>query len=168
MDGRIFGTIAALCLLVVGILGWQQFNQQETQKADLRELRTVAASIESRLERKRNDAAAVQEKLGIGQSLLDLDQEKKSLAAEISQLQAAKSEARRKIGEIVRTVQAASEGIDWPDVTLPNGQVLTAVKIQKVSNDQVTLAHSGGVVRVSSKDVPDDMKERLGYNFDLQ
>jgi hypothetical protein len=32
----------------------------------------------------------------------------------------------------------------------------------------VTFAHSGGVVKVSSKDVPDDLKERLGYNFDLQ
>jgi hypothetical protein len=168
MDGRVFATIAALCLLVAGILAWQQFNQQETKKADLRELRTMLASAESRLERKRNDAAAVQERYVTSQAFLDLEQEKKGLTAEIAQIEAAKADARRKLAEAVRAVQAAAEGIDWTDITLPNGQVITAVKIQKIAPDQVTFAHSGGVVRVNSKDLPDDLKERLGYNFNIE
>jgi hypothetical protein len=168
MNGQVFATIAALCLLVIGILGWQQFNQQEVQKADLRELRAAAANAESRLERKRNDAASAQERLSIGQAILDSEKEKKNLTEEIAQLQSAKTEAHRKVTDLVHDVQTATEGLDWPDVSLPNGQVITSVKIQKVNNDLITLSHSGGVVKVNAKDLPDDLKERLGFNLSSQ
>ncbi len=152
-----------LALLAGGLTAWQHFNTVSSQKNDLRDLRTQISQAQARLDRKKADIESLGTKVSTAQAVIDREQEKKRLAGEISQLEGQRSTAQQKLADTLAQVRTAALGADWPDLMLPNGQTITGVKIQKCTDTDVSLSHSGGVAKVQAKDLPDDLKSRLGY-----
>lgn len=167
MEGRTFGTIFSLILLAAALAAWQHFQATGSQKADMRDVRTLILNVKTRIDRKKADLEAAQAKLTVMQAVVGFDQEKKTLTAEISQLEADRAAAQKKLDDTLERVRTAAVGVDWADVALPNGQVITGVKIQKSTSSDVALSHSSGVVKIPAKDLPDDLKARLGFGLDL-
>lgn len=165
MDGKVFGSVFMLALLAGGLAVWQHFNTVTTQKDDLREIRTLITNAQARLDRKKADMESLQTKVSAAQSVIDLDQEKKTLTTQISQLESDRAAAQQKLADTLAQVRLAALGQDWADVTLGNGMVITGVKIQKCTDTDVALSHNGGVVKLPVKDLPDDLKARLGYGL---
>lgn len=165
MDGKVFGSVFMLALLAGGLGVWQHFNTVTVQKDDLRELRTLITNSQSRLDRKKADLESIQSKVVVAQAVIDLDQEKKLLTGQISQLESSRADAQQKLMDTLNQVRTGAVGTEWPDVTLLNGQVISGVKIQKCTDTDVALSHNGGVVKLPVKDLPEDLKARLGYGI---
>lgn len=165
MDGKLFSSLFLLALLAVGLGVWQHFNTVTAHKDDLRELRTLVTNTQTRIDRKKADVESLQAKVEVSQGVIDLDQEKKTLTTQISQLESDRANAQQKLTDVLSQVRLAASGTAWADVTLANGQVITGVKIQKCTDNDVALSHDGGVVKIVAKDLPDDLKARLGYGI---
>lgn len=162
MDGRTFGFIT-LIALIAALGGWHYLHQESSTNTDLTELHAQLSTVQTRLDGKRSEAIAAQERLADAQAITDLYLDKKNLANEITQLEAAKTAAEAKFTEAVTLGRAAAIGQPIPDFTLPNGQMLTQVKLQKATATDATFVHSQGVVKVSERDLPADLRDRLGY-----
>ena len=157
-----------LALIGGGLAAYQHFNTVTSKQDDLRELETLYTSAQARLERKKADVEALQAKVTQTKTLISNDQEKKDLTAEIAQLEGARDAAKQKLADTLVLVRNAAAGTDWKDIVLANGQTITAVKIQKCTDTDVSLSHSGGVVKLASKDLPQDLQDRLGFGSAVQ
>jgi predicted nucleic acid-binding Zn-ribbon protein len=90
-----------------------------------------------------------------------LEAQKKSLADSVLALEGRKEEYLRAFRDTVGDVRSKSVGIQWTDVPFRNGQILKEVRIQKVTDTEITLAHSEGVAKLRVDELPPDLKDRF-------
>jgi chromosome segregation ATPase len=87
--------------------------------------------------------------------------DKETLSAQIPVLELRLAEVTRDFVDAVTQVRAATLGMAWPSVQLRNGQVLSGVTIQKITDSDLTLNHDQGTVRIAARDLPADLRDRL-------
>jgi hypothetical protein len=49
----------------------------------------------------------------------------------------------------------------WPDIKISDGHILTGVKVQKITETDVTLSNSLGTFRLPASNLPPDMRDRF-------
>jgi hypothetical protein len=169
MEGKAIGMLAAFALIACFAGGLSYYLEIDSKRHDLVEAQTTLNNVRSGLETKRatvdasrSKVQAIREQIDSHTSLTDA---KSTLATQIANLEIQKVDLLKEFVNTVQKVRASSAGIQWPDVTLGNGQVLTGVTIQKVTDTDVSLTHSGGVSKIAVADLPADLKERFRYNM---
>jgi chromosome segregation ATPase len=169
MEGKAIGMLAAFALIACFAGGLSYFLEIDSKRHDLAEAQTLLNNVRSSLETKRAGVDSSRSKL---QSLREqieshttLTDAKQSLAAQIATLEIQEADLLKEFVNAVQKVRASSAGLQWADVTLGSGQVLTGVTIQKVSDTDVSLTHSGGVSKIPVAELPADLKERFRYNM---
>lgn len=90
-----------------------------------------------------------------------LEAQKKSLADSVLALEGRKEEYLKAFRDTVSDVRSKSVGMQWADVPFRNGQILKEVRIQKVTDTEITLAHSEGVAKLRVEELPPDLKDRF-------
>lgn len=140
------------------------------------------------LEEKRKDMIAAQDKAKAAEENVgglqrqidgvqkDFDVAKAKLA-KLDELFQAKAEADKaeaeypalvaEYQETVRRVREAGVGLDVPQLKLPNGPLLMATKITKVTDTEVTFSHGAGLSRVAVTDLPPDLQDGFRYDDPL-
>lgn len=169
MDGKTIGFIAAIAIAIFFAAGVSQYLAIDSEKkslgATLTEAKTLLESTKTALEKKRAMVDDMRQKLAAAQAVVDLDKEKTTINAEITALEGARTAVQQEFVDRAVQVRSLSSGMTVPDFALPNGQVLTAVKIQKVTDTDVTFSHNQGVAKVSANDVPAELKARFRYGM---
>jgi hypothetical protein len=169
MEGKAIGMLAAFAVIACFAGGLSYYLEIDSKQNDLSEAQTLLTNTRANVDNKRSTLDGSRTKLQALRQQIDshtsLSDAKGSLTGQIASLETQKTDVLREFVTVVQKVRASSVGNPWPDVTLPNGQTLTGVTIQKVTDTDVSLAHSGGVTRVSVPDLPADLKTRFRYNM---
>lgn len=165
MDARIW-TLAAVAVFFLGLASFTGYfskldtaqNALKVAKEELKELEDELAENAATAE----DRLATQEELTQLVAVHDgLVAKKKSLTAEIEDLEGRKSAGLKVFQDTVTDVRTKSVGAAWADVPFRNGQVLRQVRIQKVTDTDVTLAHADGLAKLTADELPADLRERF-------
>jgi hypothetical protein len=169
MEGKAIGMLAAFAMIACFAGGLSYYLEIDSKQNDLSEAQTLLTNSKANVDNKRSTLDGSRTKLQALRQQIDshtsLSDAKGSLTGQIASLETQKTDVLREYVTVVQKVRASSVGGAVPDVTLPNGQTLTGVTIQKVTDADVSFAHSGGVTRVPVPDLPADLKERFRYNM---
>lgn len=68
---------------------------------------------------------------------------------------------------LVRRARTEAPGTTYSELQLNSGQRLRNAKIMRIDGVTLTVAHDGGVTSLDADDLPDALRFRLGYEFDL-
>jgi hypothetical protein len=155
-------------LVVAGVAGWFAVRSDlESRREDIKEAQVLinnakanVANKEAQVRPRREEILDIKAKIG---KFTGLEETKAALAKEVPALEQARTDVISEFKEAVEKVRLSSAGLAWPDLTLPNGQVLKSVTIQKVTDSDVAFAHSGGVTRVHVSDLPPDLLDRFRH-----
>ncbi|RBP46514.1 hypothetical protein DES53_102905 [Roseimicrobium gellanilyticum] len=90
-----------------------------------------------------------------------LEAKKRALSDEIAELEGRKTSGLKVFRDVVDDARAGSVGMPSADVPYRNGQILKEVRIQKVTDTELTLAHSEGVAKLRADELPPDLKDRF-------
>jgi len=169
MEGKAIGMLAAFAVIACFAGGLSYYFEIDSKQHDLSEAQTLLTNTKANVENKRSTLDGSRTKLQALREQIDshtsLSDAKQSLTAQIASLETQKADVLKEFVNVVQKVRASSVGMSWADVTLSNGQTLTGVTIQKVTENDVSLAHSGGVTKIAVQDLPADMKQRFRYNM---
>jgi hypothetical protein len=169
MEGKVVGMLAAFALIACFAGGLSYYFEIDSKQRDLSEAQAQLIGARSGVENKRAMAESLRSKIQAlrdqVQSHTSLSDTKQSLTTQIANLETQKADVLKEFVSAVQKVRASSAGMPWPDVTLNSGQVLTAVTIQKVTDTDVSVTHSGGVSKIAVADLPTDLKERFRYGM---
>jgi hypothetical protein len=162
------GKTILLLLVVGGVAAWFAVrNDLDARRLDLKEAQAITnnaktnvAGKEAKVAPMRQDILDIKAKI---EKFTGLEETKAALAKEVPILEQTRSDVLREFKESVEKVRSASAGLAWPDLSLPGGQVLKSVTIQKVTEADVSFAHSGGVTRVHVSDLPPDLLDRFRF-----
>jgi hypothetical protein len=145
--------------------GTVYFFKVEEQRAQLKQAVEKLTEIKSLVARKavlvipkKQENQDLQTKID---ALTKVTSENEALAGQIPPLEATLSELTREFVDAVSKTRAASIGVALPDVTLASGQVLQGVRIVKITDTEITLAHNGGSARVPGSSLPADLRDRF-------
>lgn len=153
-----FKSIAALAVLA-GIGGWFAYHLDiRSNKSTLAQARSMAATDLKGIEEKRGAVQAAREKVEVLQALYD---NSVALKGKLTALEAERESLQHELVDAVNSLRARSVGMAWQDIALPNGKTLQGVRIQKVTDSEVTFVHSLGVLKVPAADVPDDLRKKF-------
>lgn len=133
-----------------------------SKRSDLMEAQLNQQAAQKSLQEKLAALTEAKAKLAALQGAVDAD---RTLSREIKTLQGERKALQEKFVELVMEVRAKSAGTAFPDLALSGGRTLQAATIQKVTNMEVTVSHTGGVTRVPLKDVPLEIRQK--YRMDM-
>lgn len=165
MDIRIWGLFAVV-LFIGGFAGFAKyFSEVDTKQSELAAAQEELKELQERLaenEADSGDAQSKAEKLKQLVAMLEhLETTKQPLVESVLTLDGQKQATLTAFRETVGEVRHKSLGMQWADVPYRNGQVLREVRIQKVSDSEITLAHREGVAKLSNDELPADLKARF-------
>jgi chromosome segregation ATPase len=81
--------------------------------------------------------------------------------AALTRLQPLWQAANHQMFSAVEQVRQAAQSTGLPSITVPKGEVLTNVKVRNIGPQSVTLEHDSGMSRVSVKELPSELEDRL-------
>jgi hypothetical protein len=165
MDARIW-TLAAVAVFFLGLASFTgYFSKLDTAQNALKEAQEELKELEDELA---HNASTADSRLATHEELTQLVAvhdglvaKKQSLSAEIEDLEGRKSAGLKVFQDTVTGVREKSVGASWADVPFRNGQVLRQVRIQKVTESDVTLAHADGLAKLNADELPPDLRDRL-------
>jgi DNA repair exonuclease SbcCD ATPase subunit len=165
MDARIW-TLAAVAVFFLGLASFTgHFSKLDTAQNALKEAQKELKELEDELEDNASTAdskRAAYEELTTLVAVHDgLVAKKKTLSDEIENLEGRKSAGLKVFRDTVTEVRSKSVGNPWADVPFRNGQILRQVRIQKVTDTDVTLAHAEGLAKLTADELPADLKDRF-------
>jgi hypothetical protein len=165
MDAKIWALIA-VGVFFVGIASTTNyFAKLDAAQHSLREAQQELKFLEEEVEDNFTSADSKLAKTEEDNQLVavhdGLVAKKKALEEEIKDLEGRKSAGMKVFRDVVTDVRAKSVGIPWADVPFRNGQMLRQVRIQKVTETEVTLAHSEGVARLTAEELPAELKDKF-------
>jgi hypothetical protein len=169
MEGRALGMLAAFAMIACFAGGLSYYLEIDSKRRDLDEAQSLLASNKGSLETKRvkldTERARVQ---GLKEQIdhaSTLGEAKENLTNAVAALEAQRADVTKEFITAVEKVRVGSAGLSWPDVKLVNGQTLQGVTIQRVTETDVSFAHTGGVTKVVVADLPPDIKTRFRYGM---
>jgi hypothetical protein len=157
--------IFVFAVLASAAAGTAYFFKVEEKRAQLTQAVEKLAEIKSLVARKavlvipkKQENQDLQAKID---TLTKVTAQNEMLAGQIPALEATLSELTQEFIDAVSKIRAASIGVALPDVTLASGQVLQGVRIVKITDTELTLAHNGGSARVAGSNLPADLRDRF-------
>jgi hypothetical protein len=87
--------------------------------------------------------------------------EKATLGEKITSLESERDTLKQQLDEAVQKVRLAYIGKTIPELRLENGMVLRDVKLQRIGESEVGVAHAGGMARLSTADLPPNLRDIL-------
>jgi hypothetical protein len=165
MEGKAIGMLAAFFFIACfagGLSYYLEIDSKQNELSDAKALlATTRVSAESKppmLESARARNEELKDQIAKYTALTD---SKQSLAKDIATLESQIADVAQQFVRAVESVRVNSAGISWPDITLAGGQTYTNVTIQKITDTEVNLIHSGGLTKVPAAELPADIKERF-------
>lgn len=164
MEGRIGITIVCMILLVGAIVGqyYWRLNDKTQELADLRVLlhqaQTNLKSKETHTETRGRSLDAAK---GLAKEYKTLAEEQAELVKQISAMEAQSAAIQKKFIEAVMKVRKTASDLPPQDIILKSGQVLSAAKVQRMSDSEMTFQHAGGISRVDVNDLPPEVRDRF-------
>jgi hypothetical protein len=70
------------------------------------------------------------------------------------------ADLQKRFVDAVTKVRKAVAEVPPQDVILKSGQVLSAAKVQRMSDTEVTFQHAGGISKVDVNDLPPEVRDR--------
>lgn len=164
MDLKIWGLLV-VALFIGGFASFTgHFSKIDTAQHELAEAQAELKSLEEELSPHNSGDGGLTETERLNELVAayqTLEAEKKSLADSVLALEGRKEEYLKTFRDTVGDVRSKSVGMQWADVPFRNGQILKEVRIQKVTETEVTLAHSEGVAKLRGDELPPDLKDRF-------
>jgi cob(I)alamin adenosyltransferase len=165
MDLRIGGMIAVV-VFVGGFAGLAKyFSEYDAKSRALTEAREELKNLQQRIaenEAEAGESKSTNEKLSGLLAMYDhLQNTKQPLVDSVLELEAKKKAILVAFRDMVTDIRGKSVGMQWADVPYKNGQVLREVRIQKVMDEEITLAHGEGVAKLRNDDLPPELKSRF-------
>jgi hypothetical protein len=164
MEGRIGITIVCMILLAGAIAG-QHYWRLHDRTQELADLKVLLHQAQTNLQTKENrtkergrtlDAAK-----GLAGEYKSLGEEQAELVKQVSALEAQNAEIQKRFVDAVMKVRKAAADLPPQDIVLKSGQVLTAAKVQRMSDSEMTFQHAGGISRVDVNDLPPEVRDRF-------
>jgi seryl-tRNA synthetase len=161
------GKLAIFLFLVIASAagGGAYYFKVEEQRTDLHEKTQSLSDIKEEHDRrasqlipKKQENQDLQAKID---QLNDLTAESESLTSQAQALEKSLADLKREFIQTVIQVREASIGMTWPDIKVSDGHVLTSVRIQKITETDVTLSNSLGTFRLAAANLPADMRDRF-------
>jgi len=169
MEGKAKVMMVVMILVITISLVVNHYNHIKGGHSESTEAIAMAQALvdasKVRIEEKEKAMASTSAKMATINALIDSDAAKQKLTAEIAQLENEQNSVRKDFVDAVATARAQASGMACPDITLPNGQTITNVTIQKATEAEVTFAHAQGVVKMKASDLPPDLKARFRYGM---
>ncbi|MEZ0274514.1 MAG: hypothetical protein ACAH88_06380 [Roseimicrobium sp.] len=170
MDTRIWA-IVAVVLVFGGFAGFTDyFSKLDAAQHKLAKARDELRSLEEEFgenvydaEKARAEAEATNQLVAV---YTHLEEQKKPLAESVLALEGQKEATLKVFREAVDEVRSKAVGIQWADIPYRNGQTLRGVRIQKVNENDVTLAHNDGVTKLGVDEMPAELKERFRFGME--
>lgn len=162
MEGSHIGNILALVVAAGVVAGGALKMDINSKKSELTDARYSADIARKSLEEKLAALAEAKKKVESLQSSLDAN---KSLRDGITSLQAKRSEILEQFVDVVRDTRNRAIGVVFPEVPVAGGRALQTATVQKVTNTEITFAHTGGVTKVAVGDLPAAIREK--YRMDM-
>jgi len=94
-----------------------------------------------------------------------LNQANTTLTQEVSRLEAEKTSLQDQFIKAVEEKRRISAGVVVPEVQLVSGTVLKDVNFKSFGDEEVSLVHAGGVIRIPGTDLPPAINERMRYGM---
>lgn len=129
----------------------------QSKQSDLNEAKISTDAARKGLQEKLTALEEAKQKLAALKGAVDSTQ---SLNKEIQALQAKRQGLLEEFTEVVVAVRTKAVGAPLPELALPDGRTLQGAAIQKVTNSEITFSHSGGVIKVPERDLPQEIKQR--------
>lgn len=170
MDARIWA-IAAVVLALGGFAGFTDyFSKLDAAQHKLAKARDELTNLEEELGESAVDAEAARAEAENTSQLVavytHLEEQKKPLEESVIALEGQKEATLKVFREAVNEVRSKAVGIEWADVPYRKGQTLRGVRIQKVTGNEVTLAHNMGVTKLGVEEMPAELKERFRFGME--
>jgi hypothetical protein len=80
---------------------------------------------------------------------------------QVAALEAENSEVQKRFIDAVTKVRKAASDLPPQDIVLKSGQVLTAAKVQRMTDSEMTFQHAGGISKVDVNDLPPEVRDRF-------
>lgn len=164
MDLKIWGLLV-VALFIGGFASFTgYFSKLDTAQHELAEAQAELKGLEEELSVDGPGDGGLTETESLNELVAayqTLEAQKKSLADSVLALEGRKEEYLKAFRDTVGDVRSKSVGMQWADVPFRNGQILKEVRIQKVTDTEVTLAHSEGVAKLRADELPADLKDRF-------
>jgi hypothetical protein len=168
MEGRIGGLVVAIIFLVGVGLGQFYWNLGRNRR-ELAELQVLLAQARGTLASKEEAARARRHALEIDRAVSDeykvIAEEHGKLSKEVADLEAQYAAIQHKFIEAVTQVRAAAPDLPPADVLLKDGVVLKDATVQRMSDQDITFQHSGGISKVEIKNLPPEIRERFRHQM---
>lgn len=176
MEGRIWGMLAAFLFVVVlggsvaYMVGFEEvrreyFNLQNQIETLEKTIKSRQVVLDARMEKAKSIAAQNARVTDLERKILELDAAKAQLLAGIDQQTAAAAAASKELVDTVELVRKKASGMLLPEMKLPSGEILQGVRIQTVTDADVSVLHSLGVSRLLPKQVPQDLASKFRFGF---
>lgn len=164
---RILFTILTICAVFLTFYGVHYTTQVDIVRTDNRDL--VAQAAESgKLVQSQRDLLARRQALApylaaASQTQLEIDKSRD----ELTKLKLEIEKTQSLFASLVKRARTEAPGTEVGEMRLTTGRMLRNVKIMRIENDILTVAHEGGVANVNAEELPDPLRERFGYTLDL-
>jgi hypothetical protein len=137
-------------------------NENNLARANLDSIKKALDVKKSSLEELKPTYELLKSQDDLVNSLTD---QKQRVSKSIEELKKTKAELTAEFIQKVKKVRASSSGLEYPQMNLLNGQVLTGAKIKSVSDTELTVSHGGGVAKISFANLPNDLRKKFRVNM---
>lgn len=159
------GILAVALLLLGGAIAGQYYWRHHDKTQELAELRVLLNQSRSMLQMKEAYVKTREIPFESDKALVSrfnaISEEHAQLTKEVGALEAGRIAAEKEFVDAVTKVRAAATNLPPASIELQNGQVLSGARVQKMTDQDVTYQHDGGITRVDVKQLPDDVRDRF-------
>jgi hypothetical protein len=154
--------LAILCILgLATFYGIEYASETDEAQRNLDEEKRQSHEIDSGLAFQEKLTAARKEMSALLQASEILTARNEEIRAETVNLEAAQRSVREAYLRAVERVRSDTIGMTMDELALNNGVVLKNVRVQNLSQTEITVLHSEGIGKVSLELLPDHLKSRL-------
>lgn len=164
---RIVFTILTICAVFLTFYGVHYSTQVDIVRSENRDLMSQAAEANKLLQSNRELLRRRQELApylaAVSQTQLEIDKAREQVA----KLKHEIDKTQSLFASLVKRARTEAPGTEVAEMRLTTGRLLRNVKIMRIENQLITVAHEGGVANLTADELPDDLRERFGYSLDL-
>lgn len=156
--------LVKLVLIVLAVCAGAYFYNHldvKSKKAELEIEKPLLQTLRNKLDDVQLDIDTLQEKIRLCEEEIARQQSRESQRIDIPALEAERDRLWDDLASHVQYVRSSLTGKNLPEITLENGQILQGVRVQKASEDGLTVAHLQGIAKIPLSRLPADLKARL-------
>jgi hypothetical protein len=169
MEGKTVGMLFAFVFVVCFAAGLNYYFKIDEVNNAMHEAQSALKAQQSAVDSKKVQVEALQEQfLGLKKSYdvyISLSDSKKKLTNDVTALEAELDALQKRFITQVQSKRTASIGAQVPEIRLKSGASVKDVTFKAFTENEVTLNHALGVMKIPGNELPDDLNDKFRYGL---